>query len=283
MPALCRAFRRPQRCHLLLAAAGRRRRRGGPADDRSHRPRLTTLDDTAAFVSALDLVITGCTSVTHLSGALGQRTRVRRDVDPHWVWLLDRNDSPRYPSATLYQQPWFGQCEPMLDAVAREWRALMRGPAGAVSEHAPLAAAFAFATILSMRFAAQTHVPLLTPSARDTQTGSITIGHPWLPPAPPVRSPRPGIPGTDKGSPETAGRPAAAATPDTNTRPAPRACSSRTHCRSVDSGRCARTWKTGSSQADEKCRGHGSANDAMIASPRCSRPSGRFTAVRQAR
>ncbi|MCP2086025.1 UNVERIFIED_ORG: Flp pilus assembly protein TadD [Paraburkholderia sediminicola] len=85
---------------------------------------FTTFDDTAAFVSALDLVITVCTSVAHLSGALGQRTWVLLDVNPHWVWLLDRPDSPWYPSATLYRQPQFGQWDPALAAVARDLSAL---------------------------------------------------------------------------------------------------------------------------------------------------------------
>jgi Flp pilus assembly protein TadD len=89
-----------------------------------HTASLATFDDTAAFVSALDLVITVCTSVAHLSGALGQRTWVLLDVNPHWVWLLDRNDSPWYPSATLYRQPGFGEWEPALDALTRDLRAL---------------------------------------------------------------------------------------------------------------------------------------------------------------
>lgn len=85
---------------------------------------FATFDDTAAFVGALDLVITVCTSAAHLSAALGQRTWVLLDVNPHWVWLLDRCDSPWYPSATLYRQPRFGEWEPALEAVARDLRAL---------------------------------------------------------------------------------------------------------------------------------------------------------------
>ncbi|WCM19997.1 tetratricopeptide repeat protein [Paraburkholderia bryophila] len=88
---------------------------------------FVTFDDTAAFVSALDLVITVCTSAAHLSGALGQRTWVLLDVNPHWVWLLDRRDSPWYPSATLYRQPRFGQWAPPLEAVARDLNALAAG------------------------------------------------------------------------------------------------------------------------------------------------------------
>lgn len=89
-----------------------------------HTAEFATFDDTAAFVGALDLVITVCTSAAHLSGAIGQRTWVLLDVNPHWVWLLDRHDSPWYPSATLYRQPQFGQWEPALEAVARDLSAL---------------------------------------------------------------------------------------------------------------------------------------------------------------
>ncbi|PQV44501.1 tetratricopeptide repeat protein [Paraburkholderia sp. BL21I4N1] len=89
-----------------------------------HTAEFATFDNTAAFVSSLDLVITVCTSAAHLSGALGQRTWVLLDVNPHWVWLLDRRDSPWYPSATLYRQPQFGQWEAPLEAVARDLNAL---------------------------------------------------------------------------------------------------------------------------------------------------------------
>lgn len=101
------------------------RNAGLPMTD--HTAEFATFDDTAAFVSALDLVITVCTSAAHLSGALGQRTWVLLDVNPHWVWLLDRRDSPWYPNATLYRQPQSGQWEPPLAAVARDLSALAAG------------------------------------------------------------------------------------------------------------------------------------------------------------
>jgi Flp pilus assembly protein TadD len=85
---------------------------------------LKSFDDTAAFVSALDLVITVCTSVAHLSGAMGQRTWVLLDVNPHWTWLLERRDNPWYPSATLYRQRQFGNWTPVLDEVTRDLDAL---------------------------------------------------------------------------------------------------------------------------------------------------------------
>ncbi|SMG35874.1 tetratricopeptide repeat protein [Paraburkholderia susongensis] len=109
-----------------VAAAGAA---GLPMTD--YTDRFTTFDDTAAFVSALDLVITVCTSVAHLSGALGARTWVLLDVNPHWVWLLERSDSPWYPSATLYRQPRFGEWEPALETVARDLRVLAAQHRGA--------------------------------------------------------------------------------------------------------------------------------------------------------
>ncbi|MDN7453639.1 hypothetical protein [Burkholderia cenocepacia] len=83
-----------------------------------------TIDDTAAFVGALDLVITVCTSAAHLSGALGQRTWVLLDANPHWVWQHDRRDSPFYPSASLYRQETFADWQPVMDAVAADLRHL---------------------------------------------------------------------------------------------------------------------------------------------------------------
>ncbi|KWF17338.1 tetratricopeptide repeat-containing glycosyltransferase family protein [Burkholderia pseudomultivorans] len=82
-----------------------------------------TLDDTAAFVGALDLVITACTSVAHLSGALGRPTWVLLDANPHWVWQHERRDSLFYPSASLYRQRTFGDWRPVLDEAAADLRA----------------------------------------------------------------------------------------------------------------------------------------------------------------
>ncbi|WP_206956040.1 tetratricopeptide repeat-containing glycosyltransferase family protein [Trinickia acidisoli] len=77
----------------------------------------SSFDDTAAFIESLDLVITVCTSVAHLSGALGKPTWVLLDTNPHWVWQLERSDSPWYPDVRLYRQPEFAQWAPVLDEV----------------------------------------------------------------------------------------------------------------------------------------------------------------------
>jgi tetratricopeptide (TPR) repeat protein len=65
---------------------------------------LKNFSDTAALVSNLDLVISVDTSVAHLAGALGKRVWVMLPFVPDWRWLLDREDSPWYPTARLFRQ-----------------------------------------------------------------------------------------------------------------------------------------------------------------------------------
>ena len=72
---------------------------------------LTDFADTAALISALDLVITIDTAVAHLAGALGKPTWVLLPFTPDWRWLLDRADSPWYPTVRLFRQPRLGDWE----------------------------------------------------------------------------------------------------------------------------------------------------------------------------
>jgi tetratricopeptide (TPR) repeat protein len=72
---------------------------------------LADFTDTAALCGLMDLVISVDTSVAHLSGALGVATWVLLSFSPDWRWLLERDDSPWYPSAKLYRQPRIGAWE----------------------------------------------------------------------------------------------------------------------------------------------------------------------------
>jgi hypothetical protein len=65
---------------------------------------LATFSDTAALIASLDLVITVDTSVAHLAGALGCPVWILLPFTPDWRWLLDRDDSPWYPTARLFRQ-----------------------------------------------------------------------------------------------------------------------------------------------------------------------------------
>jgi tetratricopeptide (TPR) repeat protein len=67
-------------------------------------PKLGDFTDTAAAVSALDLVISVDTSVAHLAGALGRPCWMLLPYALDWRWLRDRADSPWYPSIRLFRQ-----------------------------------------------------------------------------------------------------------------------------------------------------------------------------------
>ncbi len=60
--------------------------------------------DTAAIMMNLDLVITSDTAVPHLAGALGVPVWMPVSALPEWRWLLDREDSPWYPTMRLFRQ-----------------------------------------------------------------------------------------------------------------------------------------------------------------------------------
>ena len=56
------------------------------------------------MIACLDVVITVDTSVAHLAGALGRRTWILLPYTPDFRWLLDRDDSPWYPTMRLFRQ-----------------------------------------------------------------------------------------------------------------------------------------------------------------------------------
>jgi tetratricopeptide (TPR) repeat protein len=69
-----------------------------------HHLELADFSDTAALISEMDLVISVDTAVAHLAGALGQTVWILLPYSPDFRWLLDRSDSPWYPTATLFRQ-----------------------------------------------------------------------------------------------------------------------------------------------------------------------------------
>ncbi|MBO1346773.1 MAG: tetratricopeptide repeat protein [Hormoscilla sp. GUM202] len=79
---------------------------GAPIQDL--RELLHDFADTAAVISQLDLVISVDTAVAHLAGALGKPVWVLLPFSPDWRWLLDRSDSPWYPTMRLFRQAKLG-------------------------------------------------------------------------------------------------------------------------------------------------------------------------------
>ena len=65
---------------------------------------LTNLDDFAAQISALDLVISISNTTVHMSGALGKKVWTLLPYVPDWRWMLKREDTPWYPTMKLFRQ-----------------------------------------------------------------------------------------------------------------------------------------------------------------------------------
>ena len=65
---------------------------------------LECFADTAALIEQLDLIISVDTAVVHLAGALNKEVWVLIPFNSDWRWLLDRTDSPWYPSMRLFRQ-----------------------------------------------------------------------------------------------------------------------------------------------------------------------------------
>ncbi|HEX4797154.1 MAG TPA: hypothetical protein VH370_25400, partial [Humisphaera sp.] len=82
---------------------------------------LHDMADTAALAANLDLVIAVDTSVAHLAGAIGKACWVLLCEPADWKWMLDRTDSPWYPTMRLFRQPkpgdWQTPIEQVLDAL----------------------------------------------------------------------------------------------------------------------------------------------------------------------
>jgi tetratricopeptide (TPR) repeat protein len=84
---------------------------------------LTDFAETAGLISQLDLVISVDTSVAHLAGALGKPVWLLLPFVPDWRWLLDREDSPWYPSLRLFRQPQRDDWSSVFAKIEQELRA----------------------------------------------------------------------------------------------------------------------------------------------------------------
>jgi hypothetical protein len=83
--------------------------------------------DTAAVMMHLDLIITSDTSIAHLAGALGRPVWVLLPMVPDWRWLLDRDDSPWYPTMRLFRQRSSGDWADVFQRVAAALAVLAKG------------------------------------------------------------------------------------------------------------------------------------------------------------
>jgi len=89
-------------------------------------PKLDDLATTAAILMHLDLVVTTCTAMAHLAGALGRPVWILLKRGADWRWMLDRSDSPWYPTARLFRQRRPGDWHGVAMQLAETARAWMR-------------------------------------------------------------------------------------------------------------------------------------------------------------
>lgn len=76
--------------------------------------------DTAAIIENLDLIISIDTSVAHLAGAIGKPVWLLVSYIPDWRWMLERSDSPWYPTMKLFRQSKLGDWDSVFEEVIRE-------------------------------------------------------------------------------------------------------------------------------------------------------------------
>ena len=99
-------------------------------------PELHDFVDTAAALDALDLVISVDTSVAHLAGALARPVWLLMPTAPDWRWLLEREDSPWYPTARVFRQATSGVWDPVIARMRDELIALAAGDRSRLIAHA---------------------------------------------------------------------------------------------------------------------------------------------------
>jgi Tfp pilus assembly protein PilF len=81
---------------------------------------LSHFADAAAMISQLDLVITVDTAVAHIAGAMGKPVWNLIAFSPDFRWMLDRQDTPWYPTMRLFRQPSPGNWGAVMESAARE-------------------------------------------------------------------------------------------------------------------------------------------------------------------
>jgi len=81
------------------------------------RDQMKTFDDTASIIQGLDLVITSCTSIAHLSAALGKETWVIVPVLPYYAWAVPGEKSVWYETVKLFRQETYGNWDAPLNEV----------------------------------------------------------------------------------------------------------------------------------------------------------------------
>jgi len=80
---------------------------GLPFSDMRHQ--MKTWEETVDIIAGLDLIITSCTSIAHLSGAMGKPTWIVTPIMPYYTWAVSGHTSKWYNSVKLFRQEKYGE------------------------------------------------------------------------------------------------------------------------------------------------------------------------------
>lgn len=89
---------------------------------------IRDFEDTAAILSLCDLLISVDSSPVHLAGAVGCPAWVMLPFVPDWRWLINRSDTPWYPSHQLYRQPQIGDWASVINVIRNNLQNLVTPP-----------------------------------------------------------------------------------------------------------------------------------------------------------
>lgn len=86
---------------------------------------MKTWKDTAEIIASMDLVISSCTSIAHLSAAMGKETWVISPILPYYIWSLPSNTSPWYKNVKLYRQTQHGNWNEPFEKIKKDLQSLI--------------------------------------------------------------------------------------------------------------------------------------------------------------
>ncbi|MBV9138057.1 MAG: hypothetical protein JO357_13450, partial [Hyphomicrobiales bacterium] len=115
-----------ERVHFFSLQIGARKGDALPDHVTDLSAELTDFAQTAGALAALDLLISVDTAPAHLAGAMGKPVWMLLPFVPDWRWLLEREDSPWYPTLRLFRQRTRGDWRAPIEAVAKALNGLVQ-------------------------------------------------------------------------------------------------------------------------------------------------------------
>ena len=84
------------------------------------REQMKTWDDTASIIAGCDVIITACTSIAHLSAAMGVPTWIVTPIMPYYTWVVPGDTSRWYNSVKLFRQEKYGNWDKPFENIRKE-------------------------------------------------------------------------------------------------------------------------------------------------------------------